>query len=157
MPWYRLTPRNRPIGADAYCQRGRVVFFAVRTTGDTRPFVTAAMNDAVIGTLRVERQRSACLLHAYCLMPDHIHLLVAPAREGASVLDMVRRFKGRATRTAWTVGGRGRLWQPRYYDRVLRQDEAIERLRPHSTKRFDSSQPMAGGAASGTTRISVRR
>lgn len=124
----RPSPRNRPLPADVYAEYGRPVFFTVRADGPVRPFLAASLNDAVIGALLRERQRSDCALYAYCLMPDHLHLLVAPRCDGASVLVMLRRFKGISTRVAWSVGARGRLWQPRCYDRVLRRDEAVERV-----------------------------
>jgi hypothetical protein len=33
---------------------------------------------------------------------------------------MLRRYKGLSTRIAWRFGCTGRLWQPRWYDAVVR-------------------------------------
>lgn len=124
----RPPPRNRPLDADAYLRAGQPVFLTVRAAGQTRPFVSLPLNVAMIDVLLRERLRSGCSVYAYCLMPDHLHLLVSPAIDGRSVLDMLRRFKGASTRVAWPFVGTARLWQPRYFDRVLRSDEAVEKV-----------------------------
>ncbi|MBI3465874.1 MAG: hypothetical protein HY000_22895 [Planctomycetes bacterium] len=38
---------------------------------------------------------------------------------------MQDRFKGKSTNKSWTLGHRGRLWQPRSYDHVLREEESV--------------------------------
>ena len=72
--------------------------------------------------------RSRCALYAYCLMPNHLHMLVAPLDGGSSLLDMLRRFKGTSTRIGWRFGLTGRLWQPRFYDSVLSRDADVDRV-----------------------------
>jgi putative transposase len=128
MWFHRPQPRNPPLDAEFYAAPGRAVFLTIRCSARIRPFVTVPLNNALIAALLAQRRRSRCALYAYCLMPDHLHFLAAPASEDASVLDLLRRFKGISTRIAWRFGCTGRLWQPRYYDRVLRRDEAVERV-----------------------------
>jgi len=60
---------------------------------------------------------------AYVFMPDHLHLLV----EGATEECELRRFVSLAKqRAAYTFGQQheGQLWQPSFYDHVLREDES---------------------------------
>lgn len=64
-------------------------------------------------------------LYAYCLMTDHLHLLVSPA-EGHSIIDFVREFKGVSTRMSWDHGLRGKIWQQGFFDHFLRRDEDLE-------------------------------
>jgi putative transposase len=59
---------------------------------------------------------------AYCLMPDHAHLLVTALTDESSLRDLVRSWK-QATGYAWHLRRRRRLWQPGYFERVLRADE----------------------------------
>ena len=128
MSFCREPPRNAPLDPELYETPGRPVFLTVRCSGDRSPFVNPAFNGELIDALLLERRRSRCSLYAYCLMPNHLHILVAPRRDGASVLDMLRRFKGASTRIAWRFGITGRLWQPRYYDRVVRGGDAVEQV-----------------------------
>ena len=60
---------------------------------------------------------------AYCFMPDHVHLLIEGCSEGADAAAFVHQAKQRSG-YAFAREGEGPLWQPSYYDRVLRDDEA---------------------------------
>jgi putative transposase len=60
---------------------------------------------------------------AYCLMPDHAHLLVEGYREDADLLAFVHRAK-QVTGYEFMERTGGRLWQPSFYDRVLRNEDA---------------------------------
>ena len=74
--------------------------------------------------LRTGNERDFALL-AYCFMPDHLHILV----EGTSDAADFRRFVGDAKqRGAYAARPwvRGRLWQPGYFDRVLREDDSSQ-------------------------------
>ncbi|MDX2166070.1 MAG: transposase [Deltaproteobacteria bacterium] len=126
MDW-RAPPCNRRLPAEAYRRADRPVFVTVRAAGTTRPFVDIHLNDAVVTTLLVQRTNAACDVYAYCLMPDHLHLIAA-ARDNACMLRFVKHFKGASTNNAWRCGWRGRLWQPGFYDYVLRNEDAMRQV-----------------------------
>jgi len=59
---------------------------------------------------------------AYCVMPDHVHLVLEGQREDSSLRRFVWRFK-RDT-GFWFARSNGEsLWQEGYHERVLRDDE----------------------------------
>lgn len=126
MPGYwRPPPRNARLDADVYREPGRPVFITIRATQSRVPFLSVPLKEGVIGSLHAERNRFECALHAYCLMPDHLHLVVAPGPATGDVCAFVDRFKSASTRIAWRHGVTGRLWQPRYYDHVVRLEESL--------------------------------
>ena len=84
-------------------------------------------------------------LLAYCLMPDHMHLLVQP-EDGVDVVAFVRRVKSRTTRIYWSEGEAGRLWQRGFYDHVLRGDEDVLH-----TARYVLANPVRAGLVSEPT------
>ena len=59
---------------------------------------------------------------AYCLMPDHAHLLLEGASTTADFREAMRQWK-QQTAHAWKVRTGERLWQAGYYDRVLRETD----------------------------------
>jgi REP element-mobilizing transposase RayT len=79
----------------------------------------------IIETLRQEQDRIACCVYTYCLMPDHLHYLISSCREGVSVLAFTDQFKGKTTNLSWKLGWHHKLWQPRYYDHIIRKDEDL--------------------------------
>ena len=66
---------------------------------------------------------------AYCIMPDHVHLLLAGLTDDADLSEAVRRWKLR-TGYAWRSRHHTPLWQTSYQDRVLRDhDDTIAIVR----------------------------
>jgi REP element-mobilizing transposase RayT len=60
-------------------------------------------------------------LHAWCIMPDHIHLLL----QDKDIIEFVRLLKGRLTPEARRLeSGRG-LWQRSFHDHALRWEESL--------------------------------
>jgi len=69
-----------------------------------------------------ERDGGAIALHGYVVMPDHYHVLLT-LRADTSVSEVVRRIHSlfaRACRSS--TGVRGRIWQRRFYDHVIRDE-----------------------------------
>jgi hypothetical protein len=60
-------------------------------------------------------------LHAWAIMPNHVHVLATPLSETLS--DIVQTWKSFTARKANSLlGGRGSFWAPEYYDRAIRDD-----------------------------------
>ena len=106
----------------------RCYFVTICTLHRRNVFIDSPLNRALLTLLVNHARRERVMLHAYCLMPDHIHLLAEMPGDGLSLTDWVGRFKGLSTRLAWRTGLPGKLWQGRFYDHVLRQEESIERV-----------------------------
>jgi putative transposase len=59
---------------------------------------------------------------AYCFMRDHVHLLIRGGSPTASATRFVAAWK-QTTGYQFSRTNRGRLWQPGFFDRVLRENE----------------------------------
>lgn len=62
---------------------------------------------------------------AWCLMPDHLHILFNPVGEEKDLLNFVKLLKGRTSRKINEFYGRGNIWQESFYDHILRKEESI--------------------------------
>ena len=60
-------------------------------------------------------------IYAWCVMPDHFHLLL----QGQKIIDFMRLFKGRMTPGARAAEAGRRLWQRSFYDHALRKEESL--------------------------------
>ena len=70
---------------------------------------------------------SSYVLEAFVLMPNHVHVLLVPDPH-MELGDLVKSLKGRTARAINAKMGRvGRLWQPDYFDRLIRTPEHFER------------------------------
>lgn len=119
---------NRRLDADLYARSGQPVFITVRAYLDAAPFRDPDRCKMAVDLLLEEGARSDCRIVAYCLMPDHLHFIASPNRDGVSVLSFTERYKGKTTNQSWKLGWRGKLWQPRFYDHIVRSDERLEQI-----------------------------
>lgn len=130
MPWnkpYRLT-NNQRLDLELYQQANRVVFITINAYLRNAPFVKEPLNQMVIDSLREEQDRQNCSVFTYCLMPDHLHYLVASNIDGVSTLVFTDQFKGKTTNRSWKHGWSGKLWQPRSFDHIIRKDEDLRAI-----------------------------
>ncbi len=121
-----LPRRKHPrLAADVYADPANACSVTVTTLGRRLLF---AENDlaGTLCSLLLERARAAEVkLYAYCLMPDHMHLLLSPSRS-TSIPRFLQDFKSRSTRVAWSLGIAGRIWQSSFYDHFLRAEEDLQ-------------------------------
>ena len=65
-------------------------------------------------------------LYGYCLMPEHLHVLLSPGTSGVELRTWLQRFKsftGHWAKRHCRING---LWQRSCYDHVCREGEAAE-------------------------------
>ena len=66
-----------------------------------------------------------CQLHCWVIMPNHVHVLLTP--KGLSLDGVIKRLKGAsAVEVNRLLGRSGRLWQPGYFDRLIRNSKQSE-------------------------------
>ena len=133
------TYHRRRIRLDPAIYRGRgLVFLVTVCTNDRHPWFSrhpALADDAAAGIEDIAAARGT-ILHAWCVMPDHVHLLI----DDVDVTAFVRVFKGKLTSSArWTDPAR-RLWQRSFHDHALRSGECVEK-----TVRYILSNPVRAG------------
>ena len=67
-----------------------------------------------------------CKIYAYCLMTNHVHLIVDPGNEPGSLSQLMKRVAGRQTRYVNRVERRsGSLWEGRYKSSIIAADEYL--------------------------------
>lgn len=74
----------------------------------------------LIEVLREQAAKESFLVHAYCVMPDHMHVLAEGADERCDLRAFVSSFK-QQTGYVFQKGKGKRLWQSKYYDHILRK------------------------------------
>jgi REP element-mobilizing transposase RayT len=102
---------------------GEYRYFLTFCTADRHhAFIKADVVETTLSQIVRASVGNAFNIPAYCLMPDHAHLLV----EGSSPASDLRRFAKDAKQYSgflYKREYRRNLWQPSYYDHVLRDDD----------------------------------
>jgi REP element-mobilizing transposase RayT len=117
--------RPHRLDAGAYGDRTLAFHLTLRAYPETRPF-RSQLGTQVWRTLLEQDRLGNVQLHAACLMPDHLHLLATP--QSVALDRWVGSFKSLTTRTGWSHGVHGRLWQPSFYDRLMRGPGEFEQV-----------------------------
>ena len=120
----RLVPRHHPPRLPPSEYLGLRRYFVTACTPHRRPFFTiATVATVTIDQLRACSARQMFAVIAYCLMPDHAHLLVEGQADDSDLQAFVHAWKLRSSfHTRPQVGGP--LWQRGYYEHTLRSDES---------------------------------
>jgi putative transposase len=113
----RLAPRN---------YAGYGIYFVTICCHKRIPhFADTSFGHVALGQLMALSTRHCFLLHAFCLMPDHLHFLSEGNSRQSNLLGFVTAFKQR-TAFAHKHRGQGPLWQTKFYDHILRARDKLE-------------------------------
>ena len=104
---------------------GRYFFVTTNLIRGTPP-LTAAERDICLNCLGAARLRFGFLLFGYVVMLDHVHLLLSTFQSDLSAI--MRVWKSRsALAIQESRHDRGAIWQPRYFDFILRRASDFSR------------------------------
>ena len=62
----------------------------------------------------------------YCLMPDHLHVVISPGESNLSLSKFLNIFKGRTTTLFRKKKGLGKIWQRSAFDHIIRAGEDLK-------------------------------
>jgi len=111
------------------------VFFVTICTAEKNSYFSKPdMCRVIIDELEYRLSRKEIRLYCYCIMPDHLHILLSleenyTKKNGAfgerTLQNWVSTFKRYTGRLARQVHHIEPLWQENFYDHVVRKDESL--------------------------------
>ena len=115
-----MWPR-RPPRAVSFEYRGCHRYFVTAVTRErARSFSNIDFVSQVASQIAPFFEKRGFAVTAYCLMPDHVHLLLEGTTDDADLREAVRVWK-QVVGYAWKSRMSVPLWQTGFYDRVLRE------------------------------------
>ena len=118
----------RPPRIPGYSYTGPQRYFLTICTHKRAPHLRDAdLVALVVGEFLRPASELGMAILVYCVMPDHLHLLVEGISDAADFKEFVSRAK---QRSAWRFKCRcgRRLWQEGFWEHVLRDSERVEAL-----------------------------
>jgi putative transposase len=103
------------------------VYFLTLCTADKKPlFKNAEIARLIIDEMELRRRRNEIILFCFCIMPDHVHMLLSLSKGyQKSLINWVSAFKRYPARVIKRSYGVEQLWQKNFYDHVIRKDELL--------------------------------
>jgi putative transposase len=118
--------KNIRLPAENY--RGRRLYFVTLCFHKRRRYgANPRIARWIIAHLRKHAAACVFLVHAYCVMPDHLHVFAAAASDTANLIKFVESFK-QETAVEFARKTHRPLWQFKYYDRILRAADSADRV-----------------------------
>jgi putative transposase len=104
---------------------GEVYLLTACTAHKRRAFADTSCAHAVAETLEAVAGRNGYAVLLYCVMADHVHVIVAAHEGGASLSKLVRTWKTWCTRRLRELGVQGPVWQAEFFDHRIRSEDSL--------------------------------
>jgi putative transposase len=111
-------------------QELRTYFTTFSTFGRRRIFQVDANAELMMDTLEVYRAERRFALHAFVVMPDHVHALITPAPE-VSLEKAIQFLKGGFS---FRLKSRGEVWERGHFDKRVPDRAAYDAASHISTE-----------------------
>ena len=121
-------PRRAPLPPEEYRRVGAAFHFTVKAYRGCPFTECAGLAETVIELIREYRCMNHCAVGAYCVMPNHLHLIAAVRQEGGDARKFASQLKGRSTNESWKTGWTGKLWQGGLFDQGIPDETTLIRM-----------------------------
>jgi len=102
-------------------------YFITICTNYRKPYLTGKSKEIVAQFIeQLPYKISGVKVDYYRIMPSHIHLILVLEECQLELSEIIRRLEAVTTKQ-----GRFRLWQPNYYEHVIRGDRALAKVREY--------------------------
>jgi putative transposase len=101
------------------------VHITQRGNNRARCFFSDGDHLAYLRFLREFAPQAGCAVHAYCLMPNHVHLLVTPQSQESCARLMKRLGQNYVQHVNRTHGRSGTLWQGRFWSSLTADERYV--------------------------------
>ncbi len=120
--------RHKNIRLGSINYQGRRWYFVTICCQDRQPlFTSPARVQWLLKHLQEKSKQYAFSVHAYCLMPDHLHILTEGQTESSGLIRFVEAFKQKTGQLYHARTGRN-LWQKKYYDHIVRRTSSVDAI-----------------------------
>ena len=110
--------------SEAYSETGRVFSATLGTSPRSPVFADLEFGAECVELLRGLSLSRGNAIYAYCLMPDHVHLLLGVS-ERSPLASFLQAWKSLCYRARRARGCASPFWQRGFWDHAMRNDEDL--------------------------------
>ena len=101
-------------------------YFVTVLTNYRRPYLTKNLYKLINTAIQELNELEGVKVDYAVVMSNHIHLILILNNSPLKLGEIVRRLKAKTSQKAGL-----KLWQPNYYEHVIRHDQALSRIRQY--------------------------
>ena len=121
----QFTPRKSSPRLSGFAYRGNYGYFVTINTADRQRELVGDFAETCVGKLLESAARSSFEVMAYCMMSDHVHILLRGTADEADLVKCIKLFKQITGFEFKRRTGR-KLWHRSFHDHVLRGEEDVD-------------------------------
>lgn len=106
--------------------KDRPIHVTICTDNKEKIFNSEANAKIVINELLKTVKELNFRILCYCLMPDHLHVIISPGESTLPLSKFLNIFKGRTTKVFKGKENLGKIWQRSAFDHVIRTEENLK-------------------------------
>ena len=99
------------------------LFVTLCCAGRHKYFVRNSFCSWFLRLLAANAAAHSVSVHAYCFMPDHVHLLLEGLQPTSDMLELLKAVKRKSSAAFLRKTGQP-LWQKKFYDHILRRNDS---------------------------------
>ena len=123
----QFTPRKSSPRLVGFEYKGAYAYFVTINSDNNRPHFQNDVARQCVQLLLACAEDAKFEITAYCVMPNHFHVLTSGLHETSDLMRFMQRFK-QLTGFAFKKETGEPLWHRSYYDHVLRDEGDIEEI-----------------------------
>lgn len=116
----------KDIRLKGYDYSGNGYYFVTIVCHNRQTLLTGKNQDVVAQFIGRLSEQPGVSVDYWVAMPDHIHMILVLDRCDLKLGEIIRRFKARTTHA---IGEH--VWQPNYYEHVIRDEKALLKIREY--------------------------
>jgi REP element-mobilizing transposase RayT len=141
----RFTPRKSSPRLPTFEYKGVFGYFVTTNTCDRLPVLRGDVAQRCVDVMLESASETEFEVMAYCVMPDHVHLLAQGLDESSNLIRFVQRLK-QVTGFEFKKAIGSPLWHRSYYDHVLRNEDDV-----HDVAAYIWHNPVKAGLVTSAT------
>lgn len=123
---YKFMKGRKHIRLPMYDYRSNGYYFVTIVTKERKKILQDKKQDVEKDLGEMVRDIHGVTVDTHIVMPNHVHLILSLNDCEISLGEIIRRFKARVSRRSGFP-----LWQANYYEHVIRDEEALNRIREY--------------------------
>jgi putative transposase len=121
-------PARKPIRLDASRYIGRNIYFLTLCCEHRHHvFDESRLATSIVAALKTVSDSTSFRIHAYCVMPDHLHLILEGVQDDSDLDRFAKTFK-QITSFHYKKESGEQLWQKSFYDHILRASDSLDAM-----------------------------
>lgn len=109
-----------------YDRKDVLYFLTICTYNKTKFFINNDMASIIKKQLGFRHNKKEIILLCYCLMPDHLHIIMSlDKNHRGNLANWVKSFKCMSTKSVKEKFSISKLWQKNFYDHIIRHHESL--------------------------------